>query len=267
MLIQPTQKAARLISVRQSNEGVILNQLFRDLVIARVEAAVTEARAAVKVPHPGIKGQLREILVRELFRPLLPAYMGVGHGHILSSVEGKISSEQDIVIYDQRLVPPVLYERSLGMFPIECTLATVEVKSRLTAHELQSTDKKVAELFDFKYQSGLPAAQLPPNGVVVERVSCSLFALDTDLSENGISEIERYKSLPGCHSEALRAICVVGRGYWYRYGDDWKTTAQNFKFAEVAGFLAGTLGLLERVAESRGKPSLANYLFEDGQIS
>jgi hypothetical protein len=90
-----------------------------------------------------------------------------------------------------------------------------------------------------------------------------LFALDTDLSEDGISEIERYKSLPGRHTEALRAFCVVDRGYWYRYGEDWKTTAKDFKFAEVVGFLSGTLGLLDRVAESRGKPSLANYLFED----
>lgn len=243
-----------------------MNKLFRDLVVARIAAAVVEARAAAGVPHAGVKGQIREILIRELFRPLLPAAIGVGHGHIVSSVEGKISSEQDIVIYDQRLVPPVLYERSLGMFPLECTLATVEVKSRLTAQELRNADVKAAKLFDFQYQSGVSSTNLPPVGVVVERVVCALFALDTDLSEDGTTEIERYESLPGHHPDALRAICVVGRGYWFRSGDSWKTTAQSFEFAEVAAFIAGTLGLLQRVSVSRREPSLANYLFENGQM-
>lgn len=119
-----------------------MNTLFRNLFLARIAAAVAEARAAALVPHRGLKGQVLEILIRELFRPLLPADLGVGHGHIVSSVEGKESAEQDIVIYDRRLVPPVLYERSLGMFPLECSLATIEVKSRLTREELRDADAK-----------------------------------------------------------------------------------------------------------------------------
>ena len=98
------------------------------------------------------------------------------------------------------------------------------------------------------------------------KLSIRLTLATPPLSEDGTTEIERYESLPGHHPDALRAICVVGRGYWFRSGDSWKTTAQSFEFAEVAAFIAGTLGLLQRVSVSRREPSLANYLFENGQM-
>lgn len=148
-----------------------MNSLFRDVFLARIAAAIGEARAASAIPHQGVKGQVREILIRELFQPLLPADFGVGHGHIVSSVEGKVSRERDVVIYDRRLVPPVLYERSLGLFPVECTLAAIEVKSRLTREELRDADAKASELFDFKDQSGISADKLPTGGVNVERLT------------------------------------------------------------------------------------------------
>jgi hypothetical protein len=213
-----------------------------------------------------VKGQIREILTRELFRPLLPADLGVGHGHIVSSVEGRVSRERDVVIYDRRLVPPVLYERSLGLFPLECTLATIEVKSRLTREELRDADGKAGELFEFRYQSGAAADALPPGGTSVERLIDAVFALDTDLAAGGMTELERYQSMPERHPEALRKLCVVGRGYWYRWGGGWRSTAQTFEFAEVAAFIAGLLGVLGRVAASRRVPSLANYLLEDDEM-
>jgi Domain of unknown function (DUF6602) len=243
-----------------------MNRLFRDFVVARIASAVREARAAAAVPHPGVRGQIREILIRDLFRPLLPTDMGVGHGQIVSAVDERVSTEQDIVIYDRRLLPPLLYEGSLGLFPLECSLAAVEVKSRLTREELRGADEKAGTLFDFQYQSGLTASVLGSGSVPVERVMATVFALDTDLSQDGTTEIERYDSLPGRHPEALRALCVVGRGYWFRWHDRWETTARSFEFAEVAAFIAGTLGALSRVAVSRRAPSLVNYLFQQDEI-
>jgi hypothetical protein len=215
-----------------------MNALFRGLFLARIAAAIADACAAAAVPHNGVRGQVREILIRELFRSLLPADVSVGHGHIVSAVEDKVSAEQDVVSYDRRLVPPVLYEGSLGMFPLECTLAAIEVTSQLTLGELRDADAKAAILFEFKYQSGVSAVRLPPGGVPVDRVFSAVFALDTDLSESGKTEMERYESLPSRHAEALRAICVVGRGYWFRSQDTGKATSRRFEFAEVAAFIA-----------------------------
>lgn len=244
-----------------------MNQIFRDLFITRVEAALREARAAAAVQHPGVKGRIREVLISELFRPLLPADVGVGHGQIVSAFDGKTSPEQDIVIYDRRLLPPLLYEGSIGLFPIECCLATVEVKSRLTREELRDADGKAAALHDFQYQSGVRADARGSETLGVERVLSTIFALDTDLSNKGITEIDRYFSLKDRHPEALRALCVVDRGYWFREGSRWKTLPRSFPFAEVAGFIAGMLAAFGRVAATRRAPELVDYLFRPDEVS
>jgi len=114
-----------------------MNKTYRSLFVSRVTGALAAANAAATVTHTGVKGLIREVLLRDLFRPLLPADLGVGTGQIATS-NGNLSPEVDVVIYDRRILPPVLFENVIGLFPIESVLATVEIKSKLTATELTS---------------------------------------------------------------------------------------------------------------------------------
>lgn len=43
-----------------------MNTAYRDLALGRISATVAAAQAAARVKHQGLKGQLREIFVREL---------------------------------------------------------------------------------------------------------------------------------------------------------------------------------------------------------
>ena len=49
------------------------NLLFRDRLIGIIRHALEEFRAAGEVQHPGLQGQIREIALKNLFEPLLPA--------------------------------------------------------------------------------------------------------------------------------------------------------------------------------------------------
>jgi len=113
-----------------------MNTAYRDLALVRINAAVAAAQAAAKMSHQGLKGQLREIFVRELLRPLLPVYIGLGTGQIITA-RNKYSPQQDVVVYDTRLLPPFLADPSIGLFPIESVLYSIEVKSKLNATELR----------------------------------------------------------------------------------------------------------------------------------
>ena len=70
-----------------------MNQLYREIMLSRIYAAVGAARAVQKVSHKGLKGQMREILIRDLFRPLFPKVIGVGTGKVLTS-ENQQSKQQ-----------------------------------------------------------------------------------------------------------------------------------------------------------------------------
>ena len=214
-----------------------MNATFRNLLIARVGAAVAAASAVSTLDHAGHKGLLREIVVRELLRPLLPARAGLGHGQIISSY-GEQSTEQDVVVYDREVVPSLLLDGTNGVFPIEAALYVIEVKSCLTATSLSEASEKAGELSSIKHVPGLT----PPENVI----PC-LFAFDSDLSVGGKSELDRYQGILGDAVPFLRSLCVVGRGYWFCQETTWHTVASTPEHDEVAHFLAGILQTYSRV--------------------
>jgi hypothetical protein len=238
-----------------------MNEQYKAMFLSRVVAAIGAAKAAAEITHPGVKGRIREILVGDLFRPLLPTDVGVGTGHIIT-FDGSISTEQDVVIYDRRILPPVLFgEGGLGLFPIECVLATVEVKTTLTATELKSSHESAAAIHRFKYLAGEREANT--DRIVhhdIRNAIATVLALNTDLSGTGKSEIDRYQELNPGQDPPLKAICVSGSGYWYFQDSEWKHHDADGRYGETCAFVVGLFDTFSIVRASRHQPNLAGYL-------
>ena len=115
-----------------------MNTVYREIIRARAEAAIGAARAVTGIGHTGLKGQLREIVIRDLLRPLFPSDIGLGTGVIITAANQQ-SQEQDVVVFDKSIVPPILLEGATGLFPIESVIYGIEIKSKLTATELKSS--------------------------------------------------------------------------------------------------------------------------------
>jgi hypothetical protein len=239
-----------------------MNTAYRDLILARVQAAMETAKAVTNIPHPGLKGQLREIVIRDIFRPLLPSDVGVGTGEIIS-VDNRQSREQDVVIFDKRILPPILAEQVLGIFPIESVLYAIEVKTTITATEIKTSHRSATEVMGFMYMSGdYDKFGNAINHNVTKVISCVL-AFDTDLTLGGKNDIDRYDEIRGSEYPAIQVICVVGRGYWYWFYDRWKTWPQTYKFEEVVGFIAGVMNTYRMIAATRKEPRLGRYLTDN----
>ena len=245
----------------EQQKAPFMNEAYRDLIASRVTGAIAAAKAMAAVTHAGLKGQLRETLIRDLFRPLFPADVGIGTGQIVTG-DNQLSPQIDVIIYDRRILPAVLYEGITGLFPLEAVLAVIEVKSTLTATELGTAIASARILSALTYQSGLRDRH---TGAVrrhhIERVVPAVFALSTDLAAGGKSELERLKELGGADGDSIRSICVVGRGYWFRIGDQWYPASQPPKGAEVLAFMASISDGISGIASTRHRPSLAHYLF------
>lgn len=225
-----------------------MNQVFRDLFAARVAGAVASAKALGQMNHAGLKGALREVLVRALLRPFLPPTIGVGHGVVITAYDEQ-STEQDVVIYSRNAMPCLLVDEDAGVFPLESTLFTMEVKSTLTLEELRETHEKARRLEKLLHV---------PGGSPEHVIPC-LFAFKSDLSQK--DEIERYQGLIEAAEPAIRAICVVGRGYWYwtKVGG-WQSIVPTASYSEVAGLIDGVVSVYERVLQSRARPLLQQYV-------
>lgn len=62
-----------------------MHTIYREFVGTSVRSAVDRARACSGIDHAGVKGTIREILVADLLRPLLPADIGIGTGNVISA--------------------------------------------------------------------------------------------------------------------------------------------------------------------------------------
>lgn len=88
--------------------------------------------------HPAEYGRYREEAAREFIQFTLPGRLSTGEGFIISSKdESKVSTQCDIVVYDQSA--PLFKDSHIRFFPIESVVAIGEVKSNLTTKE-QVTD-------------------------------------------------------------------------------------------------------------------------------
>lgn len=118
-------------------------QRYWDGVAGRLQL---EANVFNAIPtHPGEKGRANEQSLTALVRQLLPVTVGVGTGTIINPASDQ-SNQMDLVVFDIGSQPQLLAQTEQFLFPIETTLAVIEVKTRLTAREIADAGKKAARL-------------------------------------------------------------------------------------------------------------------------
>lgn len=115
-----------------------MNPHYTRLVDSQIRLAMNRAEGACELIHKGLRGRAREIFIRDLLRPFINPNFGVCTGIVVDS-EGRQSSQIDIIIYDKSLLPPILLTAEEGIIPCESTLATIEIKSKLTSEELKKS--------------------------------------------------------------------------------------------------------------------------------
>jgi hypothetical protein len=207
----------------------------------------------------GLLGVVREIFVADLLKPLLPPGFEIGRGQIIDS-KGGYSAECDVIVYNRAILPPILYDEKVGLFPLEACIYAIEVKSTLTSEELDDTIRKSRKLWS-----------LTPMAEGDFRPRPALFAFNSDLTSK--SELERYLekdpqpyAAPNSNpNPACLITCVVGRSYDFWHGEKsaWRSTPRQDEFDEVVGFLSGVVNTLVRYTEGRKGLPFGLYLMHD----
>jgi hypothetical protein len=223
---------------------------------------VTTSRALARIKHALTRGQLREVVIRDLLRPFLPMDVGLGTGEIVTA-GNQTSRQQDIVMFDRRVLPPITLQGDMGIFPIESVAYSIEVKSDLTEAELRSAHKNAEDLAQFNYITGEDNEGRAALGRPRRPLVAAIFALGSSLSPRQ-TIIERYKRISR-NQPRITVICVVGSGYWWYQPPHWHTLEGGQPFDEVLGFLGGTANSFGEILRSRGTPKLGHY-FLNGKM-
>jgi len=244
-----------------------MNNLYQKQILTQIEYAINKAKVIGDLTNPSLKGRFREILIRDLLEPLLPNDIGVVNGVILTH-NNKQSKEQDIVIYDKQILPPILIEEKSGFFPIESALYTIEIKSILNSYELKKSYESALDLLSFNYLSGKYDGD---KQIENDKILCSastIFAFSSDLKSDSTNELLRYESIRKSVSSnlkdtspAIKSFCILNRGCWaYNNIKGWQFSGTDNKYREVLLFLSVIMNSYHKIRENRGEPRLGHYL-------
>jgi hypothetical protein len=178
------------------NSSEIVKHVLTD---ANAEIVLAAQKAGHAFDHRGIKGDERAAALHQFFIDRLPSAFGVTKGEAVDYKDGK-SGQLDLIIYEKTGASPIEKGRENLLLPCESLYAVIEVKSILSADELEKAfvaGSKIRRLRPFKkafVASRKEGAAADPD---TYRCLYIVFALTTNLSEKDWleKEFDRLKNI------------------------------------------------------------------------
>lgn len=201
-----------------------------------VKGFVEQVRSISDMKHRYTKGRLRELFVANVLDRYLTAQFGVGSGIVVNQ-RGDQSDQMDIIIYDNRVLPPFVREQGIGVFPVEAVIATIEVKSILDKTELRKSEKAAKKLREVVAS---PCGSIYPKNELPKRPGCTIIGF----CDRGLSDLMKEQVgrdwLTG-NIESLWAVCLVGKFSWLKLAPkEWRLKTSD-EFAEETKQYIGVL--------------------------
>jgi hypothetical protein len=194
--------------------------------------------------HNLTKGELRELFVSDVLSSFLTKQFDVGSGIIVNQKEEQ-SSQIDIIIYDNRIVPPFIKEQHIGVYPAESVLGVLEIKSNLTYLEIEKTENNYKHLREIIYSN---EASIYSDYEFIRPLCAIIGFYDGGTKELQNSETGR-KWLSKISN--LRGVCLYGKYSWLKFGDEWMLSANKKNFEETKRFIAVFIDNLRTLSENR----------------
>jgi hypothetical protein len=94
-----------------------------------------EAKSRGLLDHGAATSQVREFLVENLLKTILPPAVHIGKGKVIDSL-GNFSRQFDIIVYDARF--PLMNVEGGCLYFVEGVLATIDVKSTIDGNGLRT---------------------------------------------------------------------------------------------------------------------------------
>ena len=227
-----------------------MNPIHRALT-ARIKSLLASSEEAASIPHAATVGQLREQILIDFFRALIPQNLSITSGIICDS-KGRVSHQTDFIIKNDLALPSIVMTDAVAIVPVEAVHLIAEIKSKLKTNHLKKLmDDRVA--LNVLELATWPSP--PPN--VNVKIPSVVIAFDCEVAVDTLREWMN-------EANDVVSVCVVGmyslsktdNGIeFYESDDDKPIYYETLRFAEqLFNFLGNSL------MTQRGTPVWSAYL-------
>lgn len=163
-----------------------------------------------KLQHSGAMGSLREEVLKNCLREIIPTKFSIGTGIVVDAYDTQ-SKQQDFLIYDGFSSPRFLINEALVVLPVESIFATIEVKSTLNHTTLKQAVENARSVKALKKTLLYPPEPIPhvePSNMIL---SC-LFAYTSDVKLTTMQKNFDVLNSELPFEQRISIICILDKG-------------------------------------------------------
>ncbi len=242
-----------------------MNKLYFRLVESRIKKALEDSKIAEEYDNQVLKGRAREIFISDLLKPFLSTNFNICTGHVIDSKNGH-SRQIDIIVFDSRIIPPIMLTEGEGIIPYEGVLATIEVKTKLDAGELKKSIENARSI-----KTLIPNFQeILKKPIIKHSPVCFVFAFDSDLTQK--EEMKRLKEQVDKSNKIgaeikvpISGLCVANKCFLFCENANstppkFRIISQDKSHTNVMDFLLNLVNTCNIMAAERERLYLNMYL-------
>src|SRR5690625_5765269 len=152
------------------------------LIQSEIESLLAKSKGYQTIEHNTTKGNLRETLLIEFFKKLIPPSLSISSGFICDCY-GKISNQTDFIVYDKSILPSIFLDKNISMILCESVYLTAEIKTTLRKKDLKQISETREKLNTLKLANN---PNLPP--IDDFKIPTTIIAFENKVSEKALIE-------------------------------------------------------------------------------
>jgi hypothetical protein len=221
-------------------------KLIKRYSTAILDGLMSKVFASSPLNHRLTKGELRELFVTNVLNHFLTKQFDIGTGIIINQKEEQ-SRQTDIVIYDNRILPPFIREQHIGVYPAEGVLGVIEVKSVLDKKGIMASEETARTLHEKVYN---PSSSIYKDYGDMRPLSATIGFYG--IGPRVLFDQEKGQLWLEKHIKYNFALCLIGRFSWVKLKDKpWSKSSNNQNFEETKRFIAIFLDNLRTISALR----------------
>jgi len=157
---------------------------IQKLIQSDIKCLIEKSKGYNAIPHNATKGGLREVLLMDFFRKLIPSSLSISSGIICDAI-GRTSNQTDFIIYDKNILPDIILDSNISVVPIETVYLTAEIKTTLTTKDLKKiiearSNFNEFELAGYNFKIKIPSVILAFNTNISQKTLIDWMEINPD---------------------------------------------------------------------------------------